>query len=737
MVDGAERRRETAEKTMAQALEIAFCDLQSQRNNVLHHTAEISDSRLIVRRGQPFLIALQFKERDYREGTDNVVFRVETGPWPDDASATRAIFPLGKALIRRTWSAAVESNGPHSLAVVIMPSADAIIGQYTLMVQITRGNKVLNYKLGTFMLLFNPWCADDEVFLDNEPGRQEYVMNDYGFVYQGNQNWITPCPWNYGQFEDDIIDITLRLLDKNLNYLQDAFKDLSLRKSAVYVSRVVCAMINSNDDSGVLQGNWSEDYKNGVSPSAWSGSADILRRWYKRDGEPVRYGQCWVFAAVMCTAMRCLGIPTRVVSNFDSAHDTNNNLIIDEYYDTTGKKLSKESNDSIWNFHVWCECWMARRDLPPGYGGWQVLDPTPQETSNGIYCCGPASVKAIKEGEVHLNYDSPFVFSMVNADCVSWTVYGTNKEKHFCDPHLVGNRISTKSVGIDDREDITHTYKYDEGTIEERKVFRKAKQRLKGRGITLSSDVAPYSNITNGFTSNGVPHEPDEPDPEHELNRPLKDVKLLMKFRLAESPQLGHTISLVLSSVNLLSVPKTLKLSFSAQSLKHTGKPGVQFWRDSRYIDLGPREEKWLLLQIPYSKYGKYLEENNLIRVMAVGEQNITWEKVLVEKDINLAMPEIVIEPMESARVDQPCKVQVTFSNPLTEEVSGCLLVIEGSGLLKNPMKILVGAMKAKERSMLELELLPYRVGQKQLQVNFSSNKFQVIRGHKTIIVSN
>lgn len=35
------------------------------------------------------------------------------------------------------------------------------------------------------------------------------------------------------------------------------------------------------------------------------------------------------------------------------------------------------------NFHVWNEGWMARRDLPPGYGGWQVLDATPQELSQG------------------------------------------------------------------------------------------------------------------------------------------------------------------------------------------------------------------------------------------------------------------------------------------------------------------------------------------------------------------
>ena len=27
--------------------------------------------------------------------------------------------------------------------------------------------------------------------------------------------------------------------------------------------------------------------------------------------------------------------------------------------------------------------WMARPDLPQGYGGWQAIDATPQETSEG------------------------------------------------------------------------------------------------------------------------------------------------------------------------------------------------------------------------------------------------------------------------------------------------------------------------------------------------------------------
>lgn len=138
---------------------------------------------------------------------------------------------------------------------------------------------------------------------------------------------------------------------------------------------------------------------------------------------------------------------------------------------------------------------MARKDLPPGYGGWQVLDATPQETSNGeapidlpqalhgtpqsthqsfppyslsgLYCCGPASVKAIKEGEVDLKYDTRFAFSMVNADCMSWLVYGGKEQKLHQDTATVGNFISTKSIQSDERDDITESYKYEEGTAKQ------------------------------------------------------------------------------------------------------------------------------------------------------------------------------------------------------------------------------------------------------------------------------
>lgn len=84
---------------------------------------------------------------------------------------------------------------------------------------------------------------------------------------------------------------------------------------------------------------------------------------------------------------RALGLPCRSVTNFVSAHDTNGSLTVDKFFDEEGNELEKHERpdggtDSIWNYHVWNDVWMARPDLPSGYGGWQAIDATPQEESD-------------------------------------------------------------------------------------------------------------------------------------------------------------------------------------------------------------------------------------------------------------------------------------------------------------------------------------------------------------------
>ncbi|KAL1785874.1 erythrocyte membrane band [Sigmodon hispidus] len=689
-------------KVCLAGLEVALTDLQSSRNNVRHRTEEISVDRLIVRRGQAFNITLYFKNRGFQPGMDSIIFVAETGPLPDLAKGTRAVFSLTGRGGPSPWIASLEDNRATSLEVSLCAPPIAAVGRYLLKIRIdSYQGSVTAYQLGEFILLFNPWCPGDAVYLDSEPQRQEYVMNDYGFIYQGNKNWIHPCPWNYGQYAFSfkhvlniclvpvglnrsllrwesslagkrtyVPNICLELLEKSLNFQIDPSTDCALRGSPVYLSRVVCAMINSNDDSGVLNGKWSENYSDGVNPAEWTGSVAILKQWHATGCQPVRYGQCWVFAAVMCTVMRCLGIPTRVITNFDSGHDTDGNLIIDEYYDSTGRILENMKKDTVWDFHVWNECWMARKDLPPGYGGWQVVDATPQETSNGLYCCGPASVKAIKEGEVDLNYDTRFAFSMVNADCISWLVCGGKEQKLHLDTATVGNFISTKSIQSDERDDITENYKYEEGSLQERQVFLKALQKVKaGR--------SQGSHQGDSNPSNSVPPRQDS---SRSLDtpslRPSDVIQVSLKFELIDPPNMGQDINFVLLAVNMSSQFKDLKLNLSAQSLLHDGSPLAPFWQDVAFITLYPKEEeltgpkKTYPCKILYSQYSQYLSTDKLIRISALG---------------------ITINVLGAAFVNQPLTVQVVFSNPLSEPVEDCVLTLEGSGLFKKQQRVLIG----------------------------------------------
>uniref|UniRef100_A0A3P9A583 Protein-glutamine gamma-glutamyltransferase 2 n=1 Tax=Esox lucius TaxID=8010 RepID=A0A3P9A583_ESOLU len=462
--------------------DVVKVDLNCEKNNRAHNTIDISASRLIVRRGQSFLVRLELRG-PFRPTTDVLELTVETGPKPSERLGTRSVFRLSASLGNdSSWMAEVhrDSNLPAgSVTLGITSPANAPVGEYRLSLSVkTSTTAVTGRSLCKLILLFNPWCQEDWVYLPKQEERQEYVMTEHGLVFIGGSRSISSMAWDFGQFEPDIVDICLKMLDMNPKCLRNPPEDFSARCNPIYVSRVVSAMVNTNDDKGVVAGRWSEPYAGGERPTSWHGSVDILRRWYQSNCNPVKYGQCWVFASVMCTVLRCLGIPCRVITNFGSAHDTDKNLTIDKYYSDYG--ICPESNDSVWNFHVWVEAWMKRPDLSRDslYDGWQVVDATPQETSNGVFCCGPAPVKAILEGHTDLKYDVDFVFAEVNADQVEWKVFPDgSKTRINTDTSSVGQNISTKAIGIDRRQDITANYKYAEGTEMERIVYNQAVRR--------------------------------------------------------------------------------------------------------------------------------------------------------------------------------------------------------------------------------------------------------------------
>ncbi|KFW86178.1 Protein-glutamine gamma-glutamyltransferase 6, partial [Phalacrocorax carbo] len=690
-------------------LKIANVNWQSKLNKAAHHTSDYSSTEAILRRGQAFSITLNLQTAV--QSGDNFTFIASTGPSPAESQQTKAIFNLSEEGASG-WSATQEPSEPGCMNFMIFSPADAVIGRYKLKLQIVSGNKVSSTFLGQFVLLFNPWCPNDDVYMANEEERQEYVLNDSGIIFQGLEKYIQQEAWNYGQFEEDILDISLAILDRSLNHQEDPAVDVSKRNNPIYVSRVISAMVNSNDEKGVVEGKWNGKYRSGTNPLQWSGSVTILRKWYRGRYKPVRYGQCWVFAGVMCTVLRCLGIPTRVITNFNSAHDKNINLSIDKYIDVSGKTLHL-TEDSVWNFHVWNESWFIRRDLGSFYDGWQVLDATPQERSKGIYQCGPASTRAIKEGDVNLDYDSSFVFAAVNADCVTWIHYSKKrKERIYSDTRKIGKFISTKAVGTNSRVDVTANYKYPEGTSKERQVYKKALKLLgvrrtgKRTRIRRRSSVAWRQNMT----------------------QPAQKPGISGKLILDATPVIGQDILLTLALKNLISDFKTIKVKLRASAILYTRKPKAEILQLSRSIKLGSEEVKEISFKISYSQYKNSLMDDRKILVTAVCKIK-QGASLLVEKDIVLQDPFLTIKVLGPTVVRKAVTVQVTFTNPLSEVVTDCVLRAEGSGLLKEQLRINVARMAPMESSTVQFEIIPYKSGTRQLQVDLVSIHFSGIKG--------
>ncbi|XP_049608683.1 protein-glutamine gamma-glutamyltransferase 2-like [Syngnathus scovelli] len=676
---------------MSQVLAIERCDLNIKDNKSSHRTELFADERLIVRRGQAFTIFVYLKHGSMTL-KENVNFIVHTGPLPKKESETKVSFPLSNSTVNTKWSAsATHDRASNKVSITIASSPNAPIGLYSLAVN-HNGQETT---LGQFTLLFNAWCRNDAVYMQGEAKRQEYVLAQHGQIYRGTQKRIMGTPWNFGQFEAGILDICLKILDDNPKFALDADQDCSARRNPIYVTRVLSAMINSNDDNGVLVGKW-HDITGGVHPGQWVGTGDILRQW--AESGSVRYGQCWVFAAVGCTVSRAFGIPCRVVTNFGSAHDTNANLIIEKVYDEEMNNIS--NGDSIWNFHVWVDSWMTRPDLGKEYDGWQTSDPTPQEKSDGVYCCGPAPLKAIKEGELTKKYDTPFIFAEVNADVEDLVRLSSGEYvKIGGSTDSVGRFISTKAVGSDERQDITDEYKYPEGSEEERKVFEKAQHRNK-------------------------------------LQQRGEKPGLQLKIKLAENMIVGSDFEVYIAVTNNCMVTKTCMLLFFAKAVGYNGGRGKSCGFTSARVELPAGEERRLYLKLEYDTYGSVITSDRLIHLSAVtiDKEHIDYHKA--EKTIVLDEPRVEIKLLGEAKVRQPVSVRLTMVNPLPEALQDCSFTVAGAGLVDvKPITFKIGCVYPKQEATATAMFTPTKAGSSVLLVSFDSDKLKNIKSSISIVV--
>ncbi|XP_041941056.1 protein-glutamine gamma-glutamyltransferase 2 [Alosa sapidissima] len=681
---------------MAAYLDLGSWDLACSSNNIGHHTDLNGLDRLIVRRGQAFTINLCLRSGEYEPGKHSLSLIAETGPQPSEESCTRAVFCVSDEADETRWSATVSSPSSGWLALTISAAPDAPIGRYSLTLD-QSGYKV---SLGEFLMLFNPWCPRDAVYMADEEALKEYVLSQDGIIFRGSYKYPIGSAWEFGQYETGILDACLRILEVNPKCLRNPPEDCAARSNPVYVTRVISAMVNSNDqDYGVLTGKWKEPFDDGVSPMSWRGSVEILQDWHQSGCRAVRYGQCWVFAAVACSVARALGIPCRVITNYLSAHDTNQNLVIERYIDEKGQPINR-TRDSIWNYHCWVESWMNRPDLPAGYDGWQASDSTPQERSENVFCCGPVPLKAIKEGQLNMKYDAPFVFAEVNADVKTFMKRPDGTTKEVISSAFVGQHISTKSVGSDQREDITHLYKYPEGSEEERESFKRAEHLIK-----LQQD---------------------------------KEVGLDVKIKVSSSMKKGCDFDVFAVVKNKTASDKKCRLVFASRAASYSGILGNDCgYKDLLNVELPPEGERSVPLRLNYSKYCNSLTEDNLIRLVALLVDRGNGDMILAVRNIVLENPEIKIRVLGEPKMNRKLAAEITVHNPLPVPLTGCCFKVEGANLTggKTITEKLPSTVEAGQEAKVKVYFTPSHWGLRKLVVDFDSDKLCHVQGYRNVII--
>lgn len=290
--------------------------------------------------------------------------------------------------------------------------------------------------------------------------------------------------WTYDLEHSSVKDVVMSLLE-----------EMKIDRTVNNVVRHFIVKSNHQDDNGILYGKWGGKMSPSTHPSRWRNTSHVFNARVKT-GKPVKYGQCWVYAEILTSVFRYLGIPARTIysrnARIDRGEDGGIDIEVtpskgcglpienDEFvpdilnlsknlgnfkvtekkkvpfieYESIGEIISKgdgcedidlrkmvEKGDSMWNFHVWNEVFLEEDD---GKCGWSCLDGCPvRETKikdhyHKLQGSGPVSITDLKNGKT-VNPDFKYFNSTVNAAMRYWR---------------------TESVILEDGDTILCTYPY-------------------------------------------------------------------------------------------------------------------------------------------------------------------------------------------------------------------------------------------------------------------------------------
>ncbi|RWS14443.1 Hemocyte protein-glutamine gamma-glutamyltransferase-like protein, partial [Dinothrombium tinctorium] len=544
---------------------------------------------------------------------------------------------------------------------------------------------------------------EDDVYLPDEKQREEYILNDFGEIYQGSAEQINTKPWKFGQFNKYMLPtITFLLESYGLSYEQ--------LSNATLISRAISSVTNANDISetrrGIIVGNWGDNFEPYAPPGYWKGSVEIIKQFYESHFRPVRYGQCWVFACTATSLARAIGLPARPVTCFGSRHDADESLTIDTFFDEDGEPIeSMNGIEMAWNFHAWTEVWMKRTDLPNGYGGWQAIDATPQERSDGLSQAGPVSLFAVRTGEISKKFDTAFAYGEVDGILVHWH---RNKSSDLgwtrVVPLNIPTTIYTKGIGQFSEDenslvDVTNNYKYPEGSIERQMARLKARQN---RGLKfVFGDSAVIELVDFNLTADRVM-----------IGEPFK-VKL----------EISNKNNRVVKISSMLNVKST----------HYNGGIAADIVKNRNDFSIASNGSVTHEITVVADEYLHKLVPFNSIKIYAIVmvESEKIWSQ---EKSFVISQPRLNMSVSGHMRVGEVVLLNVSFTNPLNKQLTNSVLSIEAGDvqIIKE-----FGNIGAKQTFSYIASVRLTKAEYETIVASFDSSELKDIHGYLTMAVSN
>ncbi|XP_014247950.1 annulin-like [Cimex lectularius] len=620
---------------------ITKVDLNFQLNGFYHKSnmyevmKRNKNPQLVIRRGQPFRVTVtlnrpigldeRIKLLIYAKDLDSASVEDNTHFTITPKKTQTAHLDKGK------WVAVWDfiSQDEKTLYILVMSSHDSAIGKWNMEIWLDNGiQSSTPWKMeDPIFLIFNAWNKNDEAFVPDPKSRFEYIIKDVGVIFRGIHNSITKVFWKYSQYEEQVLEFAVDLV-QNIGKLPLA----ECGSLALVMKKIAESIIHP---PGIVEEMKAENYSTDMT--IWTGTNTLLHRFSVLK-TPIKYVHHHVISALIVSCLRTLGVGCRNVTCYNWAINP-----IEPIYTVDLLYTSNEMSDvfarkmnSIACYFVYTEVWARGICANKEVTGWYGL--TPDQ--------GPFPMRLIKKISMEKEIQNKSFYGNFNSDCIIWKFFRHNLPIKLVtvDVKSIGSLVATKAENSWRLSNITSYYKKQKVQTTEEKI----------KEVVLFTREEPlfqrfYVNNEN-----------------YDLSF---DLSVNQTFKINETIRVTFGVNNVSNIANY-----SVEIRVIVASVLCTGQFVDCVKDDRKFIYLEPKSSRHHTFMVPTTEYIPKLSNECIFKVMMqayVKENTYDYYECVF---IRAILPELMVSIEPFAKVNCKTIVELSFTNSTLETIEEAVL---------------------------------------------------------------